>query len=354
MKTCLVHFGMHKTGSSSIQQTLYALGRGPGWVYAHTGRPNASLSLLAAFGRHERAHGYFRRAGLSEEATAARGRRALQTLADGLAEPGRLCILSGEGLTQLDGVELAAFADWLRPQVDDCRLLAYARPVRAFMESSFQERVKTGTLSRFAPERLYPGYRGRFEKFDQVFGAERVQVLPFDPARLVGGDVVLDFAAQAGIALPAERIVRANASLSRDALGLLFIYNRHVAEAGWPPAQRMAAQQRLVALLRGLPGPRARLAAQVLEPVIAAQAADLVWIARRAGAPMDGPCGPDNGDGIASEDDLLRPTPAALAWLAEALAQAGGRPLPAEAGPRRLARRLRWLAQAPQAAPLTR
>ena len=87
MRTCYVHFGMHKTGTSSIQQTLFALQGRDDWVYLNANTPNSSLALMAAFGEDPASMGMFRRLQLSAEQLQNRRDRVRRQLELQLARP---------------------------------------------------------------------------------------------------------------------------------------------------------------------------------------------------------------------------------------------------------------------------
>jgi len=48
MRECILHIGLHKTGTSSIQQSLYRNPTVRGVDYPDLGRPNGSGPMLAA------------------------------------------------------------------------------------------------------------------------------------------------------------------------------------------------------------------------------------------------------------------------------------------------------------------
>lgn len=49
MRRLILHFGTHKTGSTSIQRTLARANLGPDWEYANLGAANHSRVILSAF-----------------------------------------------------------------------------------------------------------------------------------------------------------------------------------------------------------------------------------------------------------------------------------------------------------------
>ena len=176
-------------------------------------------------------------------------------------------------------------------------------------------RPKNGT-----PDLLYPNYRKRFEKFDQILGADQVHFWPFEPASFTGGDVVRDFCERTGLSIDVADIRRVNEGLSGDAVLLLYLFRKfglpHVGSR-----EDIARNRVLLAHMAQLGGPRTRFAPELLAPVIAAHREDLDWIESRVGRSLS-----TLGDGrpgdIHGEDDLLRPSHAGLCWLAAQVGEA--------------------------------
>ena len=67
MNHCIFHIGMHKTGTSSIQESLYYGLRDPSFLYFGFGEPNGSRGLKTLFGDDPEFHIMNRKMGLSGE-----------------------------------------------------------------------------------------------------------------------------------------------------------------------------------------------------------------------------------------------------------------------------------------------
>ncbi len=197
MRELFLHVGMHKTGTSSIQQTLFD--HGPklqefGLSYWGA-EPNHSVSVVAAF--HEEPHLYHmnRRAGRhTPEAAAAWARECRARLEAWLAEaPGPKLILSGEDIALLSPAATEDLLDTIARHVGRITVLGFVRPPRSFMVSVFQQRVRGGsTLDDFG-NGINTAYRRRFRKY---IGHPRIHALRFqlyERAALKGGCSIATF-----------------------------------------------------------------------------------------------------------------------------------------------------------------
>ena len=75
--------------------------------------------------------------------------------------------------TGIDATDLHGILALLGSTCGDLRACGFVRSPASFMESVFQQRLKSGNAT-FNPRALYPGYRARLEKFDLALGRERV------------------------------------------------------------------------------------------------------------------------------------------------------------------------------------
>jgi hypothetical protein len=304
MATLIVHAGLHKTGTSSIQETLAALpaGRGPAYLWIVV--PNMSGVIRKVFQplpRLEKSFGAERAAAFMAEkpALTQRLRELLRRNRD------RDCILSAESFSLLSERELADFLAMV-PH-DSVRFLAYARDPWSAMPSEFQQRVKDGGLARFSPESWVPKYRARLEKFVP----HGLEVFCYDRATLRNGCVVQDFLGRIGIDIRPEEVRNTNESVGRDAVALLYCRNRWRQAQGLPKDNSVALRPRLAELAE----PRLRLHPDLVGPAVAAAREDMAWVEARMGRTFArSPAGDDAAD-VSSEEDLLRFSAAADAWL---------------------------------------
>lgn len=322
MTKCVIHVGMPKTGTTSIQETLHNLDT-ERFVYARlcnfTGHGTPVFTLFAA--RPELHQSNSRRA---HDAQAMRRfiARAGVDFDAALGEAqGRTLIISGEDILMLQQPELKAMRQRLNRKPEDITIAAYVRPPFSYMTSVFQERVRYGRLTAFVGEKLYHSYRNSFEKFDAVFGREHVQLWKFERSSLRGGDVVRDFCARIGLEIPESRIVRANEGSSREFVCLKFQYNRFCKANDFEP-MTMPQVQSMAQWLKGLGQTKFRFASSTLRHVLAANRRDTAWMEERIGQSLDEVDGEEQASDIRGEDDLLQPVAGADETIRKALDEA--------------------------------
>ena len=300
----VVHAGMHKTGSSSIQQTFVAH-EVPGWYYpALTPTGNHSRVWITLFEDEPERTPANALAGLTAAELARRGARWRAELGEELAAGDRHLLISAERVSKTSPVAAARARDWLGRWFPDITLIAYVRPPVSFMASAFQQVVNARGEDRIGGRGFWPEYRERFEKLDAVFGRENVRLKLYDPTTLLGGDVVLDLARELGVALSPEQVVRANESVSLEATALVFVQRRwgHGFVGGFRGAPRM--NNDFVASLSQIGSSKLAFSPELVGPWLEENRSDVEWIEERLGcAVLDAP--PTSGRLVSSEDDLL-------------------------------------------------
>lgn len=148
-----LHIGMHKTGTSTLQQGMWAA-RGlladHGVAYGGF-EPDHGLPLLALVWPLERLRTrerLVRRLGVvdrgSVEHLNASTRAELHRLR---MAPATTVVVSGEGLSYLDGHEVAALRRELGVAVSDLRIVFYAREAGSWASSRAQQHVQSGATS---------------------------------------------------------------------------------------------------------------------------------------------------------------------------------------------------------------
>ncbi|MBK7521397.1 MAG: hypothetical protein IPJ33_11955 [Gammaproteobacteria bacterium] len=324
MSACIIHYGMPKTGSSSIQTYLLRSLADPRFFNLDLGRRGSGNIIAAAFLAHPEQHHRNIKLGL----TPAEVKKEIQATRAALAREleradGRTALLSAELLANFSALEFAALCDFIRPRAAGISAVGYVRSPLAFMESVFQQRVKSG-LGSFRLEQNYPRYRERFEKFETVLGRERVAYWSFAPASFPGNCVVQDFCARLGIRCDGAAVQRINDSLSLPAIRLLYAYRKY--GPGFGAGERALRENALLKTrLRELGGPPLRFHAALVRPVLDARRADIAWMEERLQHPFaESPVADHSA--VQGEADLLRYCPESIAWLA---CQLGRSPLDA-------------------------
>jgi hypothetical protein len=185
MSSCILHIGMHKTGSTSIQNSLHGI-EDKRFLCAKLGEDvNHSLAIYSIFASHPERHHMHKVLGLGINAVRDYIASMRLDLERSIAvSKDRTLIISGEDITALEEGELKVLRDFLCARMDGVTVVGYVRSPAEYMASAFQERVRSGSLSTLVLGRQYRSYRKTFEKFDRVFGRENVHLWKFDPAHI--------------------------------------------------------------------------------------------------------------------------------------------------------------------------
>jgi hypothetical protein len=327
MPEVILHVGMHKTGSTSVQQSLVGHQDEACMVLPNPiGVPNHStflFSLVQSAGRARRGRTRVRsRAGAGvgtdvppnhavKMIDPTDAERALERAVRALGA--RRLVISGEGAMLLSPDELAVLRDRLCAHGLEPRLYAYVRAPVAYATSLFQQHMKNATAPRFDLAARFCDYRDRFEKFDDVFGRERVELRKFDPATFTEHCVVRDFCRWTGVSFRGP-VVRANESLNVEVVRLAYVYHR-MADAGVVPAADTPTMRRIVRNLAPIEGGRLRFAPALLRPLVQARQDDITWIEQRLGASLAEDFESGRPGDVAGEADLWTFAPSTLAAL---------------------------------------
>ncbi len=320
MGRCLIHFGMHKTGSTSIQEAFFRRLSDDQFHFVDLGLANCSPFLATAFLHHPMEYPSNRRLGKSESQVLEERENIRRRLLEQLAIAGkRNAILSSEFVCRMSESEFGDLCQVLEAAGFEVSAAGYVRRPGSYMSSSFQQRLKSGSdLATLAPDRLYPHYRHRFEKFEVVLGRERVRYWLFDTATFPSGCVVRDFCRRMEIAFGAEGLEHANAGLSIPAAALLYAYRKFGPGYGKGPTVEQE-NKLLFSHLMTLRGKPFRVHPEVVRPVLEANRDDMAWMESRLKSSLQEDQMQGTDFGIRDEEDLLARLPEATGWLADQL-----------------------------------
>lgn len=306
IEEAIVHVGMHKTGSSSIQETLSQLPM-QNVEYLSLGSANHSGFFATVLADNpERYHGHARNSRSTaqvqalKESYTQRLNNVLKT-----TEKPRI-LISAEYLSRPDeeGKELEYLKDILLNYCKNIRVIGYVRPPVGYLQSAFQQRLKGGKSLTFNLHSGYPDYYKRFSRMDSIFGKENVELVAFGKDSLQNGDVVQDFSHRIGIELQPEQIVRTNESLSLEATALLYTFRRFDGKAaaykGFNKDNSL-----LIELLTALGSQKLAFSESAVMPVLESNRKDIDWMSERLGVSiLDRPS--NSPQAIGCEDDLFK------------------------------------------------
>lgn len=302
MSKLIIHIGMPKTGSSSIQETLFAKGGHGDFYYTDFGVANQGGKLRSYFSDDSHEWPGHQASCRSPDQVKAFN-EAVGVEIEKVKAQGGCQIISGEDIFHMDEAALSRMRDSFCESFDQIKIIGYVRSPASFMASAFVQFIKNHNQTTLNVKQLWPQYRAKLEKFDRVFGRENVVLRSFDNGKLIDGDVVQDFCHFVGAPIDTAEVCRVNESLSLEATAALFVYRRE-GPCYQPYPDKPVDNNRLVNLLAGFGERKLRFADSLIRPVIEREAADLEWIESRLGESFRVASSIDD-DAISCEQDLL-------------------------------------------------
>jgi hypothetical protein len=338
--TIYIHAGMHKTGTTSIQTTLF---RNRRWLQRHGANylsisENHSTTLYPLFSAEPHRLPVNARKGFDTEEKAARRNAAIRkALTRALAaNTSPRLVVSGEELLSLPPPGLSGLKQALAPHAGDLRAIVYVREPIGYVSSAFQEMLRNG----FAWDALVanppaPQYR-RIQKLIDAFGRDHVDIRVYDRARLHDGDLMADFLSAVGLEPRLAREfapVRINRSLCHEAVLLVAALNRRY-PTPYAGALNPAIDYEVFKILGAIEGRPFRCPAAVYRRLQPAVADDVAWLNETMGEtvfsyepPADDAPEPGNDETATSLAVALNELARDSKWSLRRLLR-GGRALP--------------------------
>jgi hypothetical protein len=184
MRLIQIHAGLHKTGTTAIQQTLARFA-------PDLGRHGVALPYFGSRGHwHHALAGFSTNPARTAEAWSKLTRRVAKAPADRI-------ILSSEHFITADPAALRDALAALGPA--EVKVHLYLRPHIALYTSLYLQRIKVGAVTArptdladtFETSPAFD-YVPAIESFTQVFGPDAIVLREFDPARFAGGSLIAD------------------------------------------------------------------------------------------------------------------------------------------------------------------
>lgn len=318
MKHCIIHVGMHKTGSTSIQNSLHGYSD-EYFLYANLGnQANHSLDIFSISSVDPHKHHLHKAQRRSENDIKEYNRKVKVNLNKAIALANeRTLVISGEDISALLESELRTMATYFEHHFDKISIVAYVRPPVGYITSAFQQGVKMGGPANFEISRMYRNYKRTFQKFDEVFGRDNVYLWKFDTKKFLDNCVVKDFCMRIGIELPPDQIRRLNESFSREAVSLIYIYRKFSHKFDFKPMPAREAIQ-LANAISLIGNTKFRISPALLKPVFHKHKDDIDWIEARMGESLLEDLNELPTD-IRNEPDLMCIHPAVIDKLLEML-----------------------------------
>jgi hypothetical protein len=328
MAACILHVGMPKTGTTSIQESLYHGLDDPAFRYLGLGWTNSASYLVPLFSEFPEMFWRFRakrysRARIEQvlQSYACRLRKALRQARTRSQTP----IISAEHCWLMPPTDLERLRDFLVAEGFVPKVVAYVRPIKSFIESAFQQRVKWGH-GAFSPmpwpvpdgHTDFGGWSGTLALFERIWGRSNLIVRPFVKSELYEACAVRDFCHLLDITFDPRKVMHSNHSLCEEAVRFLFAHNRFV-QRGIP--RSFHKQVLLVKYFERLEGNPFRFHSTIFEPEADRIADETRAVQERYGIDIaEDPHSADHGPCVREEADLFRYSRASLEWLADASA----------------------------------
>ncbi|NDY96292.1 hypothetical protein [Wenzhouxiangella limi] len=220
----ILHIGMHKTGSTSIQEALKDYDDGKTF-YAPFQEANHSAAIRSAFSKRPEDFHSWRKLGLDRSEVLSRRNQYRSQLVSDLKRKDRdQLIISGEDIGLLEEAGKHELVELLNRHAKIIQVVCYIRAPMEFAASYLQQQIKTGRKS--LPELIKTDYKKRLTFFKEHLPTDQIIVKSFNRQTLQRGCVVSDFCRTCGIDSTQVPKSRLNESLSAPALKLLYSFNR--------------------------------------------------------------------------------------------------------------------------------
>lgn len=233
----ILHIGLPKTATTSIQNALYSH-RDTLLSMHQTYYPsidsNHTNALCTMFLDDPRTHISLKMMGIQSKTDAERLRSDYRNRLEQEIESAKFdtLVLSAEGLSNLPAHSLSHLGNWAAKYADNWRIIVWSRHPISYAASSMQQRLKGGScLHELFENPPLPNFRGRISNAFSAFGRAKVHLKAFEDAAYEQGGVVAAFCRQIGLPDQTAKVIAGNAlreneSMSRLAIHLLDSVNR--------------------------------------------------------------------------------------------------------------------------------
>ncbi|MGA4533301.1 hypothetical protein ACPA1H_23470 [Ectopseudomonas chengduensis] len=279
---CILHIGMPKTGSTTLQNTFFEGISDPRVSYGRLPHPNQSGWLYSLFATNTQGYHFLEGFEINtpEKLQAFRVKTEESLIEGFLDSKCSIELLSGEDLFHLDEEGIRRLRNFLDTYFEKIIVVAYVRPLKSFMESAFQQLVKYHGGSSFDFKGIYHPFKN-FKRYDEVFGIDNVKLLKFRPDCFPDGDIVLDFCEKLNIEPMKAAQKVTNKSLSREAISILVTYNYHKKQKTDFGSLQVKVNYALVDVVRSIGNEKFLFTDTVVSEVINCFREDYDWMSER-------------------------------------------------------------------------
>ena len=238
----ITHIGMHKTGSTSIQDAFQGYDDGR-LRYARLIEPNHSIPIYTAFSCDASNYHIWQRIGFGKRDIEDKAKEYRNALQSELRKNRMELLISGEDIGLLNDEEKRKYIEFVAQHRVTHRVVMFARSPVSFVGSMIQQQIRGNS---FTERRLRTDYRRRIHTFQEVLGKENMRVLDYDAAVRGGRSVVQTFASL--VDANVDVTARSNPSHSLRALSVIYALNKAPLTV-FGEAEMIRTRQRIVDLI---------------------------------------------------------------------------------------------------------
>lgn len=295
---CIVHIGMPKTGSSTLQENFFQGIDDPRVSYIQ----NQAGWIHGLFVEHPLDYHFFKNININTlEQFEKYKTNSMQILVNSFLDDSRsIEIFSCEDAFHLDEKGVEKLKLFLEPYFRKIIIVGYVRPLKSFLESAFQQLVKYHNQANLDYNTFYHPYKN-FKRYDNVFGKENVKLFKFDPSTFPEGDILLDFCQKMNLKPSKSKVKVVNESISKEAVAILFTYHYHANAKTDFGVKSYTIQLKLVNLLRNIGTNKFRFSNQYIKRILDTFHDDYTWIKNRMNESTD----IEDMDGFSDEWELM-------------------------------------------------
>ncbi|MFV8827445.1 hypothetical protein [Alkalihalobacterium sp. APHAB7] len=189
----ILHVGLHKTGTTSIQRTLFneennQILEKKGYIYPRSWPSNHSIPIYSVFSEHPERYHINIRNGYTTANIIAKNQEYLRNFEKEIVNRGKSkIIISGEDISVLPHENLQAFKKYIMSLFQEetkVTVMMYLRNPVSWSISNIQEIIKSGGFYETALTHMNTTYKNNFknkiEKFIQVFGKQNIKLYSFE------------------------------------------------------------------------------------------------------------------------------------------------------------------------------